>query len=227
MKDFDGIQVYVAHDEPVVGHGVLAILESRPCMVTRRCAMVDAQCLMRREVFSRDDLIVADHAAALELLHTFRDLHPCRRPKVLVLTRLDREWDVRSALKAGANGYVLQDCSPEKLIEAVDVVCLGRRHLSPELTDKLADGMFRNDLTARELEVLAAMSTGASNKRISMALGITNGTVKSHVRAIFNKVGACARTEAVALAAQRGLTEMRLGGPVSVRRLPEEMESRV
>ena len=226
MKDFDAIHVYVAHEQPVVSHGVVAILDSRPCMVVRTCAMVEAQCLMGREVFNRNDLIVADHAAALDLLDSFRDLHSCRRPRVLVLTSLDREWDVRSALKAGANGYVRQGCSPEQLIEAVEAVSLGRRHLSPELADKLAEGMFRDDLTARELEVLIAMSTGASNKRISMELGITNGTVKSHVRAIFNKVGACGRTEAVALAAQRGLTEMRSGGPVPLRRVPEELISR-
>jgi len=218
MTDLELPMIYVAHEEAVVACGIVSILNGESEFTASRCRLDEADSLAARTTVGRSDLIIADHAGAMLLLSKYAATMSRARPKVLVLTSLDREWDVRCALKSGADGYVLQASSPDQLIEAVRTVWGGRRFVSRELASKLAEGMIRDDLTTREMQVLLAMSTGASNKRISLTLGISSGTVKSHIRSIFNKVGACARTEAVALAAQRGLTEKRAIDPSAMQR---------
>lgn len=108
------------------------------------------------------------------------------------------------------HGYLLQRCEPAQLLHAVQALLLGVQYIPAELGPVLASSLKQDRLTRREMEVLRAMSTGASNKDISMILGIADTTVKTHVRAILSKVGACARTEAVAIATRRGLTPRQL-----------------
>lgn len=188
-------RIDVIHAEAVVCAGVAAVLDGLGDMVVRASDVGPAGLPC--------DVVIADHGTALALA---RQPALARRARILVLTHLDREWDVRIAMEAGVHGYLLQRCRADELVDAVRAVAMGAKYLSAELAPKLADGLMHDVLTSRELEVLQAMSTGASNKAISRALGIADGTVKAHVRAILNKVGAAARTEAVAIAARRGLT---------------------
>jgi len=197
------LKIAVAHREAIVAAGILAVLHGRDGLVASK-APADRPASV--------DLVIADHATAMELICA------ASRPRILVLTHLDREWDVRVAMEAGVHGYLLQGCRQEQLIEAVDAVAGGAKYVSAELGPKLADCLMRDELTTRELEVLKVMSTGASNKAISTALGIADATVKAHVRAILGKFGACARAEAVVIAAQRGLTSPREVETVSVAR---------
>ncbi|OUM02608.1 response regulator transcription factor [Variovorax sp. JS1663] len=197
------IHVDIVHEDAVVGAGIAAILNG--------CDGIAAAVAGTREAGAGEacdtDVVIADHATAMEMAGRFA-CAPAgrqRRPGILVLTHLDREWDVRIAMEAGVHGYLLQRCKPAQLVDAVRTVHAGARYVSGELALKLADCLMRDALTVREMEVLRAMATGATNRRISIALGIADATVKAHVRAILSKVGAGARTEAVAIAVRRGL----------------------
>lgn len=209
MPACSSIHVEVVHRDAIVAAGVAAILAA-----SEGVAPTVAKSAERRDC----DLVIADHGTSLALAALSRRERSAglSRPRILVLTHLDREWDVRVAMEAGVRGYLLlQRCGPSHLVDAVHTIHAGARYVSSELALKLADSLMREDLTERELQVLGAMATGATNRTISLALGIADATVKAHVRSILSKVGAGARTEAVAIAARRGLTSMRAGAPAS------------
>lgn len=210
MNTQRSLRIQVAIDQEIVAAGVTCLLGRHPHLLTETVeavSLAQAEDAATGHCFEPWDLIVADHHHAVRLASAQRALRTRneRQARILVLTHLDREWDVRHAMDAGVHGYQLMSCSQEQLVDAVRTVAVGVRYIAVELASKLADSLSRDSLTSRELQVLAAMSTGASNKDISAMLGIADATVKAHVRAILSKFGACARTEAVAIAARRGL----------------------
>ena len=156
----------------------------------------------------RIDVLLAD-APTQELLAEYRGRHD-RVALVVLLDGADPEDGVR-ALKAGARAVLHRSSSRNEIIAAVKVITSGLVVLPPELLATLlheappADDVLKAQLTRRELEVLAAMADGASNKAIARQLGISFHTAKFHVAAILAKLDADSRTEAVAKAAQSGL----------------------
>jgi DNA-binding NarL/FixJ family response regulator len=156
----------------------------------------------------RIDVLLAD-APTRELLAEYRGRHD-RVALVVLLDGADPEDGVR-ALKAGARAVLHRSSSRNEIIAAIKVITSGLVVLPPELLATLlheappADDVLKAQLTRRELEVLAAMADGASNKAIARQLGISFHTAKFHVAAILAKLDADSRTEAVAKAAQSGL----------------------
>lgn len=156
----------------------------------------------------RIDVLLAD-APTRELLAEYRGRHD-RVALVVLLDGADPEDGVR-ALKAGARAVLHRSSSRNEIIAAVKVITSGLVVLPPELLATLlheappADDVLKAQLTRRELEVLAAMADGASNKAIARQLGISFHTAKFHVAAILAKLDADSRTEAVAKATQSGL----------------------
>ena len=122
--------------------------------------------------------------------------------KVLLFTVSDDEDDVRDAMRLGADGYLLKDMEPEQLIQQIRAALGGALVISPALTRVLAQAL-RNppsasqlDLTDRERQVLKMIAAGSSNKVIGNKLGITEGTVKVHVKNLLHKLGLRSRVEA-------------------------------
>ena len=156
----------------------------------------------------RIDVLLAD-SPTRELLAEYRGRHD-RVALVVLLDGADPEDGVR-ALKAGARAVLHRSSSRNEIIAAIKVITSGLVVLPPELLATLlheappADDVLKAQLTRRELEVLAAMADGASNKAIARQLGISFHTAKFHVAAILAKLDADSRTEAVAKAAQSGL----------------------
>ncbi|MCY1388667.1 Nitrate/nitrite response regulator protein NarL [compost metagenome] len=122
--------------------------------------------------------------------------------KVLLFTVSDAEQDVRDAMRFGADGYLLKDMEPEHLISRLREVLRGALVVSPALTAVLAQalrapqGASSLDLTDRERQVLKMIAAGLSNKMIGNKLGITEGTVKVHVKNLLHKLGLRSRVEA-------------------------------
>lgn len=156
----------------------------------------------------RIDVLLAD-APTRELLAEYRGRHD-QVALVVLLDGADPEDGVR-ALKAGARAVLHRSSSRSEIIAAIKAITSGLVVLPPELLATLlheappADDVLKAQLTRRELEVLAAMADGASNKAIARQLGISFHTAKFHVAAILAKLDADSRTEAVAKAAQAGL----------------------
>jgi DNA-binding NarL/FixJ family response regulator len=156
----------------------------------------------------RIDVLLAD-APTRELLAEYRGRHDWVA-LVVLLDGADPEDGLR-ALNAGARAVLHRSSSRNEIIAAIKVITSGLVVLPPELLATLlheappADDVLKAQLTRRELEVLAAMADGASNKAIARRLGISFHTAKFHVAAILAKLDADSRTEAVAKAAQSGL----------------------
>lgn len=127
------------------------------------------------------------------------------RGAILIVTQFDDEARIRRAVQHGIRGYLLQGCSAEDLIRGVRALHRGATAFAPIVAAKFAGSLAHEPLTDRELTVLRYVILGLSNKDIGCHLTIGVGTVKTHIKAIFGKLGARRRTEAVAIARRRGL----------------------
>ena len=194
--------ILVMHHFPLLCAGLVTALRQQVAFDV----FVDDIDAMRSEE-TRIDVVVADYDHAMRLADpairgTHRSLAAAR---ILTLTSHDCETYIRRAIEAGIHGYVLQGCSLSEFIEGVKTVAGGMRYLCRSVAQRIADSLTLASLTAREIEVLKLVVIGESNKAIARHLQIEVGTVKSHVSAIMNKLGATSRTHAVGIAAHRGL----------------------
>ena len=133
-----------------------------------------------------------------------------------MLTTSNEEADLIKSLRSGAQGYLLKDMEPDELVSALRDIEKGKNVVAQDLTDALArmvqgdaavaddEGPF-SDLTPREMEILCLLAEGQSNKLIARNLGISDGTVKLHVKAILRKLGIHSRVEAAVIAVEQGL----------------------
>jgi two-component system NarL family response regulator len=125
--------------------------------------------------------------------------------RVLVLTTYDLEEDIYRCIRAGVRGYLLKDVSRLEMLDAIRKVHRGERVLSAHIAARLSERLGAQPLTEREASILELVAQGLANKEIAAHLGITEATVKVHLKTIFSKLGAMSRTEAVHIARQRGL----------------------
>jgi DNA-binding NarL/FixJ family response regulator len=130
------------------------------------------------------------------------------RPRIIVLTNSAKAEDLRRALTAGAKSYLLKGAEPDQVCDTIREVYAGKSSLPRDVAAKLAESMAQPPLTQRELQILKQMALGKSNKEIGQALYISEYTVKNHVRAILKKLDAIGRTEAIAIASERGLVHI-------------------
>lgn len=130
--------------------------------------------------------------------------------KVIAFTVFDTDERIVSAIKAGAQGYLLKGSPRDEIFQAIRTVHSGKTLLQPLVASRLVQHIRETplQLTARELEVLGLLAKGRKNKEIAEVLFISERTVKFHVSSILSKMGAENRTEAVSLAAQKGLIEL-------------------
>lgn len=189
--------VHIIHNDPVMTAGLHAILADRPELrVSTHLSQPEARQVAR--------VLVADYDTGLALARQ-PEHSGLRRPSILIVTQLDKEWEVRIAMDAGVHGYVLQSCTQDELLKAVASLAQGQRYLSESVTRSVADSLSRENLTGRETDVLQLLAEGCCNKSIARKLGIGVGTVKTHVKGVMSKLDATARTHAVVVATQRGL----------------------
>jgi len=124
---------------------------------------------------------------------------------ILVLTNYETDSYIVEALEAGAMGYLLKSTPQAELVGAVEKVHANQRVIPPGIAARLLENIGRDELTARELEVLALVARGLSNKEIADTLLISDKTVRNHVASCLVKLGAADRTGAVTTAIRRGL----------------------
>lgn len=194
MSPDDRIKVLVVHADPVAQAGLSAAFSRYPDIEVQDAS--GSQCCA--------DVVVADYANGVTLAsRAARD--PAKSPKVVVVTAIDREWEIRSALELGVRGYLLAGCALDALADGVRAVHRGSRHLSPQVAARLAESVTCEALTTREEEVLRLLVEGLSNKVIANRLGMAVNTVKSHLKSTFDKLSVQSRTQAVAVVEERGL----------------------
>ena len=133
-----------------------------------------------------------------------------KRAKILVLADTAGDAEISKALKKGALGYICKDISPEELTKAIRVVNQGKKYIPSDIAEILSEHLGSEELTKTESSVLRYLVGGMSNKEIAFALDISENTVKTHVKNIFEKLGVSDRTSAATLAIKRGLVRIHL-----------------
>ena len=123
---------------------------------------------------------------------------------IVMLTISDDDADLHAVLRAGANGYLLKGMDPDGLLPAIEAACHGTIVTPKDMNKYPGQPVPFPGLTPRESEILHYLARGESNKEIARALGIYDGTVKQHVKAILPKLGVGSRAKAGAKARERG-----------------------
>ncbi|CAL2057588.1 MULTISPECIES: response regulator [Streptomyces] len=203
------VRILVCDDHAVVRAGLLALLHSTPDIevVGEAGSGEEALALARK---TAPDVVLMDLqlGAGIDGVETTRRLRATSpAPHVLVLTTYDTDADVTRAVAAGATGYLLKAERAEDLFTAIHAAARGRPALSPPVADRVMSRLRnpRPALTPRERDILAQLAQGLPNHAIARALFISEATVKTHLRRIYDKLGVDTRAGAVAVAKEQRL----------------------
>ncbi|MET9232650.1 response regulator transcription factor [Lentzea sp. NPDC003310] len=200
------IRLVIVDDHPVVRDGLRGMLSTGDFEVVGEAASGDEAVAV--VTAAAPDVVLMDlrmpGSDGVSAIERLRD-HPCR---VLVLTTYDTDRDVLPAIKAGATGYLLKDTPRDDLHRAIRAAHAGEAVLSPAVATRLL-GQVREPalepLSQREVDVLALVAKGSTNRAVAAALFISEATVKTHLLHVYAKLGVSDRAAAVAVAYERGL----------------------
>jgi len=202
----DPISILIADDHPLILAGLSSLLGAMPefRLVAQATDGVQAVALYRQH---RPDVVIMD--LGMPRLNGVDAIEQIRAEdadaSIVILTTYQGDEDVYRGLQAGAKAYLLKDGGSEQLADCLRTVASGKQYLPAAVASKLAERKASSQLSRRELEILAHMATGKSNKMIARSADIEVGTVKFHVNNILSKLNVASRTEAATVAARRGL----------------------
>ena len=211
------IQILIADDHPLFRFGLKKFLESQPDLRVVGEAQDGQQALELIGVFSPDILLLDLAMPRLPGLDTLRELMDANVAiRTIVLTAAIEKQQMAQALQLGARGVVLKDTATEVLLQAIRAVDAGQYWVGRESVASLVETLrtlapvpaapTRNyGLTPRELDIVAAIITGSSNKQIAQQFSISEITVKHHLSSIFDKLGVSSRLELALFALEKGL----------------------
>ncbi len=207
------IRILVADDHPVVRDGLVAMLGTQPDFHVVGSAGDGVETVEKAARLSPDIILLDLEMPGLDGVEAIRRIRESRpEAQAIVFTAFDTDERILGALRSGAKGYLLKGAPREELFHAIRVVSAGGSLLQPVVTSRLLRHLSSEEelepLTSRELEVLGHLALGKSNRKIAEELFITERTVKFHVSSLLAKLGAANRTEAVRIAAHRGLIEL-------------------
>jgi DNA-binding NarL/FixJ family response regulator len=203
------IRVLAVDDHPLLREGIAALIGSEEDMELIAEASNGREAV---EQFRRHhpDVTLMDlqmpEMSGIDALSAIRGEFPDAR--IIVLTSYAGDIQISRALRGGARGYLLKDMLRKELLETIRAVHAGHKRLSSEAAAGIAEHATDDSLTPRETDVLRLIAAGNANKEIATQLGLTEETVKSHVRNILPKLGANDRTHAVTIALKRGIIDL-------------------
>jgi len=209
------IRILIADDHPVVRDGLVAILSTQDDFEVVGDAGNGRETVALVAERQPNVVLLDLEMPEMDGVETLRQLRQAGADvRVIVFTAFDTDERILTAVQAGAQGYLLKGAPRQELFNAVRVVHSGGSLLQPIVASRLLQRVSQEparpveSLTPRELEVLERLAQGLQNKEIAAELVISERTVKFHVSAILGKLDAGNRTEAVAIAAQRGLINL-------------------
>ena len=211
--DRNSLRVLIVDDHTLFRSGLGELLERRGIEVCAAVGDGEEGCRLAAEL--EPDVVLLDlRMPELDGLSVLERLSALGLDcAVVMLTTSSDERDLVTSLRSGARGYLLKDMEPDQLVDALAAVVEGETVVAPEMTSVLAKvvkgGELESDrpdrfsaLTPREFEILRHLAEGQSNKEIARDLGITDGTVKLHVRSILRKLEVRSRVEAAVIAVE-------------------------
>lgn len=199
-------RVMMVDDHPLFRKGLVQLISLEPKLelVGEACSGESALALVAE---CDPDIILLDlNMRGMDGLDTLRAMRAADvTARIVMLTVSDNNADVVACIRAGADGYLLKDMDPEEILDQILAATHGKLAISQRLTEILATALRKPDrtgadllssLTSRELEILQLIADGLSNKLIARELGISDATVKVHVKHLLKKLGMRSRVEA-------------------------------
>ena len=219
MPDESPIRVLLVDDHQMVRQGLIFFLSTQPGIAVIGEAASGEDALRLVDELAPDvvlmDLILPG-LSGVEAIHTIHARHP--DIEIIVLTSFIDDGKVKSAIQAGATGYLMKDVDPGELAAAVYATRRGEIYLHPEAARRLAEALRPGPdesqdvspdvLTEREVEVLVLVARGMSNQEIAGALNISLKTVKAHVSSILQKLGLDSRVQAALYALRQHIVQL-------------------
>jgi DNA-binding NarL/FixJ family response regulator len=209
MTDVAPIRILCVDDHPLFREGIATVIEHQPGMSLVASASTAKRAIEQFREHQPDvtlmDLRLPD-MSGIDAIAVIRREFP--QGRFIVLTSFEGDVEVQRALAVGAHGYLLKSTPLEELVDVIQKVSIGRRHLSGDAAANLAEHLGSAGITARELDVLRLVAEGHRNRDVAERLSISEETVKVHVRRIMSKLGAQDRTQAVAISLRRGIIHL-------------------
>lgn len=205
MKTPPPIRILLADDHHVVRLGLTSLLDFENDLEVCGIAEDGLQAI---EAYQRlhPDLVLMDlrmpEVDGVEAVRLIRKQDP--QAKILLLSAFDTDHDIHRAIEAGAAGYLVKNAPSDELIHAIRIIHSGATYFPNQIEIRMDEIEAVENLSARQAEVLGWLAKGLTNREIGSLMGITEDGVKAHLKIIFQKLHAADRTEAVAVAMQRG-----------------------
>lgn len=203
------IRILIVDDHPALRVGLSAILSAHPHLQVVAEAADTGGAIAASDEHS-PDIVLMDlripGGGGVEATLAIRQRRPATR--VIIVTTYDGDEDVHRAIQAGASGYLLKGLTSAELVGAVEAVHRGGSILPPDVAARFQNRVRRKDLSQRELEVLRLVVAGRSNKEIAGDLAIGEESVKSYLKAVFQKMGVADRTQAAIEAIRHGIVHL-------------------
>lgn len=205
----DKIKVLVADDHAIVRTGLVALL-GRADDIEVVGEASDGNSAVAKALKLNPDVIVLDLVMPQkDGVAATAELHE-KRPdmKILILTSFGTSEEISKALMSGAHGAILKSSPNAELVTAIRRVAAGKRAVSPEIENMLANDPPVPDLSPRQREILESITRGLTNNQIALQFDISPESVKTHIAKLFEKLGAATRSEAVSIALRRHLLKI-------------------
>jgi DNA-binding NarL/FixJ family response regulator len=199
------VRILVVDDHPFMREGITAAVNGQLDMILVGEAASGKEAVeCYREL--RPDVVLMDlnlpGMSGIDAMQAILKEFPAAR--IVVLTAYRGDVQALHAFRAGAVGYLLKNMLRKELLDTIRIVVSGRKRIPDEVAVELGRHSLDDELTERELEVLRKVAKGTPNKLIAAELALAEPTVKSHLKNIFQKLGANDRTHAVTIAISRG-----------------------
>ena len=203
------IRILVVDDHPMLREGIAAAIARQSDMILVGEAMNGREAIESFRA-TRPDVTLMDlqmpDVDGVEAITAIRAEYPAAR--IIVLTTYKGDVQALRALKAGARGFLLKSAVRKEMVEAIRSVHAGRTVILPEVAQQIAEHAAADALSEREVEVLQCVALGAANKQVAHQLGLSEETVKVHMKHILEKLHASDRTNAVTIGLGRGIIEL-------------------
>ncbi len=203
------IRILVVDDHQMLRDGIAAMLANEPDMemvgeAGDGSSAMSAFRKLRPDVTLMDvQMPIMGGVDAMILIRTeFPDA------RIVILTTYPGDVQAVRALKAGASGYMLKSSLRSEVVDVVRSVHRGERYVAADVAAEIAQHVGDDPLTLRETEVIRLVASGRANREVALHLGISDETVKAHMKSIFAKLKVCDRTHAVTTAIRRGVLEI-------------------
>ena len=209
MTTLAQIRILTVDDHPLLQEGLAAVIKGQRDMVlvgqASSCRDAIQQFRKLRPDVTLMDVRMPD-MSGIDAMIAIQVEFP--EARIIMMTTFEGDGPVQHALQAGARSYILKNMPPREIAEVIRQVHAGKKRVSPEIAAKMAEHLGDEVLTEREVDVLRQTAGGNRNRDIADKLFIAEETVKAHMKHIMEKLGANDRTQAVTIAARRGIIQL-------------------